>query len=426
MKILMMTNTYLPIVGGLEKSIQTFSSEFRKMGHQVKIVAPEFEGMPKKEKDVIRIPAIRNVNGTDFSLNLPMPGLLSKFFEEYKPDICHAHHPFLIGDMALRLCGQFQVPLVFTYHTMFEWYTDYFGLDNPAIRKFVVRLAAGYANLCDQIIVPSESIERVLKKRKIKTPIAVVPTGVDVVRFLKGKRKTFRKKLGIPDNAFVLGHLGRLSKEKNLDFLTDSVISFLRKNPEAVFLVIGKGSAQDEMEKKIHRARVCSQVYFPGVLKGQALVDAYHAMDLFAFASRSETQGMVVTEAMSSGLPVVALDAPGVREVVINGKNGKLLRTNAEPAEYVRAIEYCMKLPRARFKKMQDYAIETANTFSLKNCAQKALQVYKSVKSSEDPSLVKSEGSEWEQIMGRMTTEWEMLTNLTQASGSALAKLVTI
>ena len=125
-------------------------------------VAPEMEGGNKKEFGVVRVPSIQNISGTDFAISLPVPALVSKVMEAFRPDIVHAHHPFLMGDMAMRLAGQYHVPLVFTYHIMFEQYQD-FLLGTDAGKSFVIKLAAGFSNLADQVIAPSESVKKILK-----------------------------------------------------------------------------------------------------------------------------------------------------------------------------------------------------------------------------------------------------------------------
>jgi 1,2-diacylglycerol 3-alpha-glucosyltransferase len=198
MKILMMTNTYTPVVGGVEESIRAFTNQFKKRGHQVLIVAPEFKGIPAREEGIVRIPAIQQFNHSDFSVNLPIPGLLSKLMNNFKPDVVHSHHPFLVGDMALRLCGQYSIPLVFTYHTMFEDYLHYLPFRNERIKRFVIELSTGYANLTDQVIVPSQSVYDILLKRGVNAPMDVIPTGVDIRRFATGSGESIRRRFGIP------------------------------------------------------------------------------------------------------------------------------------------------------------------------------------------------------------------------------------
>ena len=137
-----MTNTYFPIVGGIEQSIYSFTEEFKNLGHEVLIVAPEFEGMPTEEPGVIRIPAFQKVNGTIFSINFPASELLTRYMKDFSPDIVHSHSPFFMGDFALRLSRQHAIPLVFTYHTMFEQYVYFLPAQNDGMKRFMVKYAA--------------------------------------------------------------------------------------------------------------------------------------------------------------------------------------------------------------------------------------------------------------------------------------------
>lgn len=419
MKILMMTNTFTPIVGGLEKSIMTFSEAFRARGHEVKIVAPAFEQMPSQEKDVIRVPAIEKFVGTEFSLTIPLPEIVSVLVEEFKPDIVHSHHPFVMGDLALRLCGQKKIPLVFTYHTMFEHYTDKFGMDNQAVQQFVVELATGYANMADQVFVPSESVGKVLEERSVKTPIAVVPTGIDVKQFSAGL-SSLRQKLKIPEKAFVVGHVGRLAPEKNLIFLTEAAAEFLKQKKAAYFLIVGSGPSERDMKKIFRAWGVTKQVCFAGVQKGQALVQAYKAMDVFAFASKSETQGIVLAEAMAAGLPVVGLDAPGVREVVKDMVNGRLLQEESRK-KYASALLWCASRSASQWNAVKKAALETANAFSTDVCAEKALKIYEKVVRRHEV-YAQEEIGQWQSVLGRFKTEIDMAINLGRAAGSAIVK----
>ena len=181
----MMTNTYFPIVGGLEQSVYSFSEQFKALGHEVLIVTPTFDGAPVEEPGVIRLPAFQKFSGTIFSVNFPVSGLLTRLMKEFSPDIVHSHCPFFMGDFALRLSRQHAIPLVFTYHCMFEEYVHDWPVQNEGVKRFIVKLAAGYANLVDQVIVPCESVQEILVKRGVKTPMEIVPTGVDLEAFFK-------------------------------------------------------------------------------------------------------------------------------------------------------------------------------------------------------------------------------------------------
>mgnify|MGYP005726068679 FL=1 len=182
----MLTNTYLPHLGGVARSVSAFTEQLRVSGHQVLIVAPTFENQPEEELDVIRIPAIQHFNGTDFSVRLPIPVELSDKIELFNPDIVHSHHSFLMGDTALRVAALYNVPIIFTHHTMYEQYTHYVPGDSLALKRYVIDLTTSYANLCNRVIAPSESVREILIKRKVTQPIEVIPTGVDVATFMQG------------------------------------------------------------------------------------------------------------------------------------------------------------------------------------------------------------------------------------------------
>ncbi|MDD5409345.1 MAG: glycosyltransferase, partial [Candidatus Omnitrophica bacterium] len=254
MRILMMTNTYFPIVGGLEQSIYSFSEEFKSLGHEVLIVTPAFGGAPAEEPGVIRIPAIQKFSGTVFSVNFPVSGLLTRLMKEFMPDMVHSHCPFFMGDFALRLSRQHAIPLVFTYHTMFEQYMHDWPVQNEGVKRFIVKLAAGYANLVDQVIVPSESVKEILLKRGVKTPMEVISTGVDLERFAKGDGKAFRQENQIPPDALVVGHAGRLAPEKNLEFLTNCMVELLKKEPRAHALIVGLGPSEQMIKNTFAQA----------------------------------------------------------------------------------------------------------------------------------------------------------------------------
>ena len=231
MRIVMMTNTFLPMVGGVSRSVAWFSEAFRQAGHRVLVVAPEFDGGMADEADVVRVPAIRNFNGSDFSIGLPLPGTLLPVLEDFGPQVIHAHHPFLLGDTALRAAARFNVPAVFTHHTMYEQYTHYVPGDSEAMRQFAIRLATEFANLCDQVIAPSESVAAILCSRGVASPIATVPTGIDTAAFAAGDRSQGRAELGLPEHAAVVGHVGRLAAEKNLSFLAAALAAAARQRP---------------------------------------------------------------------------------------------------------------------------------------------------------------------------------------------------
>ncbi len=378
MNIVMITNTYLPHVCGVSNSIHRFVTVYRGNGHRVLVITPSYENTPEKEIDILRVPAIQNFNQTDFSVSLTIPGFVNQLLDEYQPEIVHSHHPFLLGDAALRIAARRNLPLVFTHHTLYEQYTHYTPVDSPKLQDFVKELSTGYANMCDHAIAPSESIESLMKERGVTTPISVIPTGVDVEKFKKGNAENICSKEKIPQEAFVIGHLGRLAPEKNLEFLSHAVLQYMKEHEETHFLVVGDGPSKSHIQTIFEEAGLSTRLHCTGTLTDQNLIDAYHAMDVFAFASKSETQGMVLIEAMAAGVPVVALDASGSRDVMVHGKNGLLLdRENGD--EFVSAFERIASMSESQKSTMRDFTNQFVQSFSTTSCAKQTLDIYETL-----------------------------------------------
>ncbi|MDO0945983.1 MULTISPECIES: glycosyltransferase [Chromohalobacter] len=406
MNILMFTNTYCPIVGGVSESVQRLKRCLQRQGHSVLIVAPKLDGQPRFERDVVRVVAMQRFNGSDFSLPVPVPGQLYEAIEAFQPDLVHAHHPFLLGDTAARVAQTYGLPLIFTHHTLYEHYTHYVPGDSPRMQRFAIALASEYTRLCDAVIAPSESIAELLAQRGVRAEkVRVIPSGVDTRTFAQGDGGRWRQRFGIPDDAMVVGHVGRLAMEKNLDFLAAALARFLARHPKARALIVGEGEARMAMHEHAAREGVADRFHYTGKLHDQALIDAYHAMDAFAFASHSETQGMVIAEAMAAGLPVVAINASGVREVLRDGVNGIMLPGDDIDA-FANALETLQSS--ARREALRQGALESAHAFDERRCAERCLTVYRQVLEAETSAAERDDGA-WEKVRGRLEAEWRLL-----------------
>ena len=416
----MMTNTYLPHVGGVARSVSTFAEEFVREGHDVLVVAPEFDGkaLPAKAEAMVeRVPSLRNFNGSEFSVRLPGAAALSDRLEAFQADIIHAHHPFLLGDTALRIAMNKNVPIIFTHHTRYEDYTHYVPFSDT-LKDVAIQIPTHFANLCDGVIAPSESLARTIKRRGVTTPVAVIPTGIDVQAFATADGRRFREKMRLPAGAFVLGHVGRLALEKNLGFLAEAVALYLAKNPEARFLLVGDGPWKEELKAVFEKHQVADRLLLAGKRTGRTLREAYRAMDVFVFASKSETQGMVVAEAMAAGLPVVALNASGVREVVRDGENGFLLPANATPEKFAEAIASAAT-PEARGK-MSAAAQATSRLFSREQSARRALEFYEEIRRATRARRLLHHFNPWSALVQRLGLEWDLLSTRTQSVAAAV------
>ncbi|MFO7964352.1 MAG: glycosyltransferase [Desulfobacterales bacterium] len=416
MNICMFTNTYLPHVGGVAKSVSMFSEDLMRLGHNVLVIAPTFAGkmLENRPEEIKRVPAIQNFNGSDFSARIALPFLLSTTINEFRPDIIHSHHPYLLGDAALRTARRHDIPLIFTHHTRYEEYTHYVSMDSQQMRKFVITLSTNYANLCNRVIAPSRSIRDLLKKRGVLIPVVEIPTGVDIDFYSKGDSGRFRRHYTIPEDMPIIGHVGRLAPEKNIPFLARAVSIFLEKN-DGVFLVVGGGESKKTVLDIFRKKGMAHRLIMTGVRNGLELVDAYSAMDLFVFASRSETQGMVLIEAMAAETPVVALSASGVREVMSDRENGRLLDPESSEIQFAEAMEELAECGNLKhlFKRN---AARTAQHFSRNTCAEKLADLYESASEEHfryepDSNLFAS----WDKLLRAISVEWDLIAEKTTA-----------
>ena len=408
MNIAMFTNTYYPSVGGIEKSIDVFAAGMRRCGHSVLIVAPEYHGASHSTQEVLRVPAVKRINGSPHSVVLGFPSELVERVRNFRPDIIHSHQPFLLGDSAVRMARLLQVPIVYTHHTFMERYLHWFPMNWRLMTDIALKLPVAYANLVDHVVAPTQSVAGIIRKRGVKTLISSIPTGVDADFFGSGDGASFRQRHGIAPEHFVIGHLGRLNEEKNLAYLAEVVIEFVAAEPDARrFLLAGEGDLVAMFKERFAAKGLADQLVFAGLLQGQACADAYAAMDIFIFTSHSDTQGLVLSEAMAAGNPVFALDATGARDMVTHDVSGYLLPADATPQDFCAAIENIVAQPQ-RFDVMRCAAIQAARTVSISACTQQMLELYRKL---VDQKITHSSGgaTRWDQWLRQWNVELELV-----------------
>lgn len=418
MKICMFTNTYLPHIGGVARSVALFAEDLRDAGHHVLIIAPTFRGSKAhdtSEPDLLRVPAIQEFNGSDFSVHIPLPFFLNERIDDFQPDLIHSHHPYLLGDTALRVARRRNLPLIFTHHTLYEQYAHYIS-DSKNMQRLAAFMPTNYANMCDVIVAPSGSIQDLLRQRGVTVPITAIPTGVDIAFFAGGHGQAFRKIHGIAETGVVIGHLGRLAPEKNLTYLATAVAMALKKLPDCFFLVIGDGPSADSIRQIFDTAGLMDRLIMPGKMSGQDLADAYQSMNLFAFASQSETQGMVLTEALAAGVPVIALDAPGAREVVEDGQNGRLLDGRSTVDQFAEALAGAVASPE-NIAHWTGKARESATAFSREQSVKKLLRLYTdAIGARQDNGEYKTEKLDlWDKFLLACRAEWDLAAQKTES-----------
>ena len=415
MNIVMMTNSYIPMVGGLEQSVQAFTESFRKLGHKVLIVTPETDKR-LDDPDIEYVPAVKLPEGSRFYLPLPVPGYLNDRLNRFKPDIFHSHHPFLLGDTALHAAEKYGAPLVYTNHTLYERYENYMPFNSTTLTKLVMALSVGYANLCDRVIAPSESIAVILRERGVQQTISVIPTGIDIDRYANGDGLMFRQSRHIPEDATVFGIISRIDAEKNIIFLGSVVSEYMRTNDNIWFLVVGDGDSASPLKKHFEEQGLANRLVMTGNLKGDELINAYHTLDVFVFASKTETQGIVLAEAMASGKPIIGLDAPGVRDIIRDKINGRLVKEETSAA-FIEAFQWFEQLDSSVRKNLSEEALKSAAPYDIMTCASSVLELY--TESINEGRFTKTGSINLlDDIKATLKTEWELFVSTAHAASS--------
>lgn len=333
MKIAIFTNNYLPNPYGVSTSIETFRQEFEKKGHTVYIFAPMNPGYVDENPHVFRYPSVETNFKMRFSLAVPFSFRMDKIIRKLDLDIIHAQHPNLLAHAAKKWARKKKIPLVFTWHSLYDKYVNYAPIINSEIaKKYIIRQAVKMADASDAVIVPTDSIIKILRAWGVKNKnIFPVPTGVQEELFQNPDKGSIRKKFGLSDSDIVILTISRLTEEKNVEFILRSIEMILDGADASIknslkFIVGGEGYSKNKLEQFAKDKDIAERIIFSGLVGHQELKDYFAASDIFVYASKSETQGMVVSEAMFCGLPIVAVNATGVSSLVLHKGNGFLVK----------------------------------------------------------------------------------------------------
>lgn len=338
MKIGFFTNTYYPNTYGSTVSIEYFRKGLERLGNEVFIFTPKFRDYSDNNKRIIRYPSVIWKYKIEYPLAISIYPPLSGLIRKLELDVIHSHQPFSVGKDGMRQAIKLGIPLVFTHHCRYEDYTHYVPIiPQGLLRWHVKKMATIFANRCDRVISPTEQIRQMISKRGVKTPISVLPTGIDWEKYQTGNRRIIRNKYGIKEDEICLLWIGRMQAEKNLGFLLSVVTRTLEKNKSAKMILVGSGPEKDYLVEKTKKEGIGDRVFFAGLIDQKKIQDYYAAGDIFLQTSLTETQGMATTEALASGLAVVAIKATGAMDLVRDGETGILVGNNL--VEFMTALQ---------------------------------------------------------------------------------------
>ncbi|MGQ9856367.1 MAG: glycosyltransferase family 4 protein [Fervidobacterium sp.] len=333
MNVLMISDTYIPQINGVATSIYLSKKYLEMLGHQVYIVAPV---APEDDKSVLVVPGMPFLLEKQHRVVFANHIKILEFALEHKIDVLHSHDPLALGIRALKVQKDLKLPHVHTYHTLLTEYRHYVPPPLTPDRRSVEEFSRWFCNKVNTVIAPTYEIKDELINYGVERPIEVLPTGIDTIDFSKPAQRDIRAEYNIPSDAILLMYAGRLAKEKNLEFLSKVVSKHMHNNSQIWFLIVGDGPERKELERYFEEKGLSNRVIFTGYIPHKEIKDYYKAADLFVFASLTETQGLVVLEALASGTPVVAIAYKGIANVLVNGEGA--ITTSISEEEFYDAI----------------------------------------------------------------------------------------
>jgi glycosyltransferase involved in cell wall biosynthesis len=366
------TECYRPIVNGIVASIDALRSGLEAAGVAVTTVAPRFPHFDDDGGDIVRLPSLPLPTATAYRLCVPYVRTEDRW-RVRDLAIVHTHSPFVTGWMGANYARRRGIPLVFTYHTRIEAYAHYVPFERRTTEAAAVTLTRSYANAADVVIVPTLAMESRLRELGVRSTIAVVPSSIDVERFAAGRRSpAIRALLGVHDDAPLALVVSRLAREKNLELAIDALAC--SRHSGGRLAIVGDGPHRAALEERARQARVAGRVCFVGALPPSALPDVYASGDAFVFPSTTETQGLVLAEALAAGLNVVAIDTPASRDVLAG--RGRLVPP--DPHAFARALDAAVATGR------DESAVRLAHSrYSVGLQTQRVLDVYRGLLPAE-------------------------------------------
>ena len=377
MRILMISDVYFPRINGVSTSIQTFKQELESLGQEVFLLVPDYPAPYFAEPGIFRISS-RGVVLDPEDRIMRFSKIIEKIpaLRELAIDVVHINTPFVAHYAGVRIARELGVPCVSTYHTLFEEYLYHYipWLPKGLLRFCARRFSMLQCNQVEGVIAPSSVIVRLLQDYGVEQPIVTLPTGINAAHFARGNGAEFRRRLDISTSAKILLNVSRVAFEKNIFLLLNMFARLQQQQPDTYLVIAGEGPARESCIAYAKSLQLEHRIRFVGYLDRRTeLVDCYHAADLFVFASTTETQGLVLLEAMAAGLPVVSVAAMGTKDVLREGEGVHI--TDGTVEDFAGKVSALLNDP-VRYAQLCETAMQYAATWDAHQCAQRMLTYY--------------------------------------------------
>ena len=381
MRIGLFTDIYLPTVFGTELATERVRQSLEALGHRVYVFAPETPGYVDESPRVLRFRSQRIPSNPESRLAFSFLPVGRSYREvlDLRLDVAQAQTVGAMGSLARRIAQHQGIPLLYAHHSMYPAYAGSASADAQLVPSLVRTYTKWFAARADAILAPTEKVKKLLVHWGIAahTPVHVLPTGIDPAVFHRhaASRARVRRQLAIAEEAVVLATVSRLVKEKNLDLLLDGFRRVSRADPRTLLLVVGEGAYRGQLEKRARRLGIAGRTIFTGLIPHEQVPAYYRAADIFVFPSVIESQGLVVLEALASGLPVVAPRDDAYLQFVLDGVTGRLVHP-LDPAGIARACLGLVRDGRARQSSARA-AVRLSRRFTLEKTAGRLVEIYR-------------------------------------------------
>jgi glycosyltransferase involved in cell wall biosynthesis len=377
MKIAFFSDSYKPYQSGVTISLFLFKKYLEKLGHDVFVFAPGYPHFIEEEKNVFRTLSIA-APYAGFRLALPGYFGISNKIKDIQPDIIHLYSPFQMGLTGRYIAGKLKIPIVYTFHTLFTEYLHFLPFIPVFLtRPLIIKYLNWFCKNCEYIIVPTLTAGKEFAGYgNTEKKLEIIPTGVDFKNLRENESNTDLK-LNLKDKK-VLIYAGRLSKEKNLPFLVKTFKLILEKNRDTVLIFAGQGPWEKKLKTMAKELKISENVFFTGELKHKDVFQLLKRADLFLCASKTETQGLAVLEAAVMGVPIIAVAAGGIKDIVSDGENGFLTEENE--SAFAQKVIYLLNNEKERLEFSEKARNKALAFFSMEFLSKKLERVYLSCK----------------------------------------------
>ncbi|WP_432403358.1 glycosyltransferase [Wukongibacter sp. M2B1] len=347
MKIGIFTDIYYPLLGGVTSSILTLEEELVRRGHDVTIVTIKVPGHVDSKKDnIIRIPSVKFM---DIQVGYYINPSIVKELGEMDFDVIHTHTEFFVGMVGAKIAKKKNIPLIHTCHTIYDVYVNTILSDyhiEGIVSHMVSYLAKNHTKKCEAVIVPSHKTKDAIDSFDINEKISVIPSGIHIDKFFNSEVESkevelIKDKMGLGDDDRVILSLSRVTKEKRVDVIIRQFHKIWKEAPNTKLVIVGDGQEKKKMEELCRELKIDGYVSFTGEIPWEKIELYYRIADVFVSASKVETQGLTIVEAMASGVPVVTFNDKNIIEVIEDGISGRLFSNDNELAGIIDEILNC-------------------------------------------------------------------------------------